>query len=362
METLVYKKNVGAVLERLKLLYERKAADRILASFQIPSPALEDFRRSYPPDYDRYPDPTERIEFWDRLLAERSGLEDDSVPSVYLTEMDQGLYGGLIGGEVRFMCHHETGWISSMVKPILAELSEFKSVAVDESHPWFQRFLNQLAVFVEKSRGRFGVSHFILIDGLNFVFELVGATNTYLGLIDSPELVRRAIDFAFELNLKVQQAFFAHNPLFNGGTFSNMAQWLPGKIVSESIDPFHMTSVDYFETWGREPAERILGRFDGGVIHIHGNGRHLLEAARSIRGLKAIKMADDLRITPAFDLIGDFKLKVGDVPLIVEAGFGPFVERLERGDLPGGVFYQVQGGPDAAAANRIMEKVRSYRT
>jgi hypothetical protein len=361
METLALKKNVVDVMGRLQLLYERKAEDRILASFQVPSAALEAFRRSYPPDYDRYPDPAGRIEFWDRLLAERSGLEDDSVPSVYLTEMDQGLYGGLIGGEVRFMCHHETGWISSMVKPILAELSEFKAVAVDENHPWFRRFLNQLAVFVEKSRGRFGVSHLIVADGLNFVFELVGATNTYLGLIDSPDLVRRAIDFAFEVNLKVQRAFFAHNPLFKGGTFSNMAQWLPGRIVSESIDPFHMTSVDYFETWGREWVERILGSFDGGVIHIHGNGRHLLEAARSIRGLKAIKMADDLRITPAFDLIADFKRRVKDVPLIVEAEFGPFVERLERGDLPGGVFYQVQGAPDAAAANRVMEKVRSYR-
>jgi hypothetical protein len=362
METLAYKKNVADVLERLEVLYERKAEDRILANFQIPSAALESFRHSYPPDYDRYPDPMERIEFWDRLLAERSGLEDDSVPSAYLTEMDQGLYGGLIGGEVRFMCHHETGWISSMVKPILSDLSEFVPVPVDENHPWFRRFLNQLAVFVEKSRGRFGVSHFILIDGLNFVFELVGATNTYLALIDSPDLVRRAIDFAFEVNLKVQRAFFAHNPQFHGGTYSNMAQWLPGKIVSESIDPFHMTSVDYFETWGREWVERILGSFDGGVIHIHGNGRHLLEAARSIRGLKAIKMADDLRITPAFDLIADFKRRVKDVPLIVEAGFGPFVERLERGDLPGGVFYQVQGAPDAAAANRVMEKVRNYRT
>ena len=66
---------------------------------------------------------------------------------------------------------------------------------------------------------------------------------------------------------------------------SNFAQWVPGRIVSESIDPYHMTSVDYFEQWGREPAERILRHFDGGVIHIHGNGRHLLEAAATLQGL-----------------------------------------------------------------------------
>ena len=41
-------------------------------------------------------------------------------------------------------------------------------------------------MFREASRGKFGISHFILIDGLNFVFELLGATQTYLEMVDSP--------------------------------------------------------------------------------------------------------------------------------------------------------------------------------
>ena len=73
-------------------------------------------------------------------------------------------------------------------------------------------------------------------------------------------------------------------PLLEGGTFSNFGQWIPGRIVSESLDPYHMTSVAYFEKWGREPAERILGAFDGGVIHIHGNGRHLFQATSTHHG------------------------------------------------------------------------------
>ena len=34
-----------------------------------------------------------------------------------LSELDQGLYGGLLGGDVRFLAHPENGWISSMVPP-----------------------------------------------------------------------------------------------------------------------------------------------------------------------------------------------------------------------------------------------------
>ena len=71
--------------------------------------------------------------------------------------------------------------------------------------------------------------------------------------------MREAIEFAFQLNVEVQRTFFQHAPLLAGGTCSNMVEWIPGRIVSESVDPFHMTSVDYFEQWGREPVERILG-------------------------------------------------------------------------------------------------------
>ena len=248
-----------------------------------------------------------------------------------------------------------------MVPPLLKDWSEFDRLGWDESNVWWQRYLRQLDVFVERSRGRWGISHFILIDAMNFVFELVGATRAYLSVEECPDEVRRAVDFAYDLNVAVHRKFFEVVPLLEGGTFSNFGQWIPGRIVSESVDPYHMTSVAYFEKWGREPAEQILGTFDGGVIHIHGNGRHLLQAVSSLQGLKAILLLDDLKIPLAFDMLADLKARVGDVPAAVFAEYAAFVERLERHDLPGGVMYQVKHVPDVAAANRLMEKVRAYR-
>jgi len=358
---LTYKPNAAEVLSGLRLLYERQASDRIFATMEIPSPAIAEFQSQYSAGFCDYPEPAARIEFWDKLLKERAELEDDSIPAVYLSEFDQGLYGGLIGGEVQFMAHPENGWISSMVAPLLEDWAEFDLLRFDRSHPWFQRYVEQTKTFVAAAEGKFGISHFILIDSLNFVFELVGATQTYLDLDERPEMVRRAIEFAFELNVGIQETFFELVPLLEQGTCSNMVQWIPGRIVSESVDPFHMTSVDYFERWGREPIERMFARFDGGVVHIHGNGRHLLQVVPTIQGLRAMFLADDVGFPLAFDVLGELQARTGDMPLVVQAEFDAFTERIEQHKLCGGVLYHVRGAPSAEKANRCMEQVRAYR-
>jgi hypothetical protein len=358
---LLYCPHLADVIPRLIRFYEARAQDVVLASMQVPSRTLQEFARTHPPGFCAYPDPHERIAFWDAYLSERISVRDDSIPVAYLSEMDQGLYGGLVGGKAQFLCDPETGWISSMISPILRDWSEFDRLAFDPASEWFHRYLRQLDIFVEGARGKFGISHFILIDSLNFVFELVGGTRTYVDLLERPEMVRRAIDFAYDLNVKVQTIFFEKVPLWEGGTFSNMGQWLPGRIVSESVDPFHMTSMDYFEKWGREPAERIMTHFDGGVLHIHGNGRHLLEAISTLKGLKAVYLADDKGFPRAFEVLDSLKRRMGDLPVVVGVGFPEFCQALHEHRLIGGVFYRVTNVPNPDAANRCMDLVREYR-
>lgn len=360
-DTLAYCPHLPLVLERLRAFYGERRTDLVLATMQIPLQALAAFRATHPAGYCGYPDPAERAAFWDAYYAERAQVPDDSVPSAYLTEMDQGLYGGLLGGQVQFMCDPETGWISSMVEPILHDLAEVTELRFDPEHEWFRRYLRQLDVFVEHAQGKFGVSHFILINGLNFVFELVGATRTYLALVERPDLVERALELAFRVNLAVQEAFFAHTPQVEGGTCSNMLQWVPGRIISESVDPFHMTSVDYFEQWGRPVLERIFARFDGGGVHIHGNGRHLLSAVSSVRGLKGIWLGDDRGFPPAFEVLPEIRRQVGDLPLVTMVPCARFREALEGHRLIGGVLYNVTDVPDVEAAQQLMEQVREYR-
>jgi hypothetical protein len=356
---LAYQPGLPDVLGRLRRLFQREATDGIFAQFDMPTAALRRFGEQYGERFCEYPNPDERVRFWNDHLAELAALEDDSVPAAYLSEMDQGLYGGLLGGEAQFLSDPATGRISSMVKPLLDDWSQLGRLRFDPEHPWWNRYTHQMEQFVAAGQGKFGVSHFILIDGLNFVFELRGATDTYLSLDEHPVQVRRAIDLAFELNTRIHDEFFRRVPLLEGGTASNMAGWLPGgRIISESVDPFHMTSLDYFERWGREPIERIVNHFDGAVFHIHGNGRHLLETVCSIGGAKALYVGDDRPFPAAFDIRHELRQRAGDMPLVMHVAFEPFRAALAEGSLAGGVLYRVAGAPDIATANRLMKRVR----
>ena len=348
-------------IERLRALYERRSGDRIFAVMNVPSETLRDFAARYKGGPCECPPPEERIAFWDSWLSEASEVNDDRIPSAYMTELDQGLYGGLMGGRTSFMAHPEEGWISSMVQPMLADLDQLDALVLDDEGEWAQRYEDMLKVFVKGAQGKFGISHFILIDSLNFVYELVGATRTYLALDEKPEMVKRAIDIAFDLNTWVQDRFFEAVPLVEGGTCSNMASWLPGRIISESVDPFHMASVKYYEEWGREPVERILSRYDGGIVHLHGNGRHLIEAVCATEGIRAISFEDDGDVPPAMEVLPELRRRTGDTPLIIEADFAAFTRALDDHSLIGGALYNVSGVPDKDTANRTMAAVRKYR-
>ena len=344
-------------LERLSSFYNNRPQDMILASMDIPR-ALDEFASKYPAGPCPYPDISERIEFWSNRLHENINLEDDSIPSAYLSELDQGLYGAIVGGKIEFLADPSLGRISSMVHNIISEWSEFENLSWKKENEWYQRYLSILRAFAKDSLGRYGVNHFILIDGLNFIFELRGATKAYLDLYENTEMVRKAMDFAFDLNVQVQEDFFRIVPQIGGGTCSDIGHWLPGKVVSESLDPFHMTSVQCFLDWGLENVEKMFDKFDGGVVHIHSNGRHLLEAVSSIKGLKAILLLDEQGAPPAFEIVSDLKSRTGNIPLILFVEYERFKDALNTNSLCGGVFYNVKNVPDLKTANRLMETVR----
>ena len=128
MTTLAYKRNCEAILARLRLRRQRQAGDQIFAAMDVPSRTLDDFRTRQPNCECECPDPAQRADFRDSLLAERSRVRGRFPAGAYLSESDEDLYTGLLGADVRFMAHPDSGWISSMAPPLLKGWSDSSSI------------------------------------------------------------------------------------------------------------------------------------------------------------------------------------------------------------------------------------------
>ncbi len=357
---MIYKKNYMKVISRMKDLYGGLGVDHIYAKMNIPNPVLEFFANTFDDGPVNQPDVKERSIFWDEVLSIYSNLEDDSIPSCYLSEFDQGLYAGLLGGKVKYLRHAASGWISSMVEPFINDIKEINNFYFDENCTIYKNYINQMEIFKKQGQGKFGISHFICLDGVNFMFELRGATQTYYDLIDYPDEAKKIIDFSTKLCIKVQDDFFKTIGLLQGGTVSNVSQWLPGKIVSESVDAFHLTSSQMFEEWGLDVVKTLFNHFNGGVIHLHTNGHHLINSISKIRGLKCIVFLDENFAEPCYKKLDELSRLCGRIPMVISIPFEEFVNKLESKELPKNILYDVLKVPDIKTANEIMKKVQSY--
>ena len=358
---MLYKKNYREVIARLKDLYSGGGRDRIYAKMEIPNPAIEKMKCELKDGPAPCPDLEERADFWDEMLSAYGDLRDDSIPCAYISEADQGLAGGMLGGEVRFLLDTATGWVSSMAPPFAESVRDIYTYKIDINNKWYRYYDEELKIFRRKAGDKFGVSHWCSLDGLHLLAEMRGFTETYYAMIDDPDACRYVINFASALALTLQNRFFEVVGLFEGGTCSNMAQWLPGRCISGSVDMYHLASANLFEEWGREHIQKMINCFDGAVLHIHSNGHHLIEHISSLKNLKAILLLDDEWNTPAYqDMERLDPLREG-VPYCIAIPFEAFTDRLTKGELYPNVFYTVSGVPDTETANLLMKDVIEYR-
>lgn len=65
---------------------------------------------------------------------------------------------------------------------------------------------------------------------------------------------------------------------------------------------------------------------------------------------------------PAYDQIPKLHKQAAGTPLIISCQYGEFERDLNAHRLPGNVLYDVQNVPSVDHGNRLMEKVRAYRT
>ena len=172
---MYYKKNAEQVYERMTELFSGNGKDKIYAKL-IP----KDRKRTVYENADDVPYPEVTENDLEQLLNDYidfTDLEDDGFPFKYPREFDQGLYGAIFGAKVRF--NRDGGGISSMSYPFAKDLSEVADYKLDENNVWYQRYKSRVELYTKCLKGKIGISDIICINGLNFMYEMIGATDTY---------------------------------------------------------------------------------------------------------------------------------------------------------------------------------------
>ncbi|MHB0999988.1 MAG: uroporphyrinogen decarboxylase/cobalamine-independent methonine synthase family protein [Armatimonadota bacterium] len=358
--SLAYKQNAVAAAQRLSILWDRQAEDRICAHMNVSTHTLRRFAETHYDGQTEYPDPYDRIYFWNSHLHETRLLEDDWLPIAYLSEFDQGIVGGAMGEEMRFMMHKDIGWISSMCAPVMNDLADCDHLRIDPTVAAIKLMDEQVRIFSDGARGKFGVAPFIIIDCMNFVAEMRGMTQAFEDTIDNPETVVSMMDFALEFNIFLQERVRRMTDGFMNGSFVNMGSWCQGNPILFSVDAYHMGSPDFYYQWGVPHLQRILDHFGGGLLHLHSNGWHLLPYVVKLRHLKCIYFADERWNPRAYDQLPKLCEQAAGTPLIISCQYDEFRRDLDSYKLPGNVLYDVQNVPSVDHGNRLMEKVRAY--
>jgi hypothetical protein len=381
-EAMEYKKNWKEVIERQTAFWERKLGGRILARIYINNRPFEEWltkaKDIIPVESKDFPSQNFIFETWDLKLRIFKDIEDDSLPVMIPTEFDQGLFGGIFGAETYFNFDAETGWLSSMPRPFLTDYSGLNKLEIREDGTWMRELRQRLRWYAEQAEGKFGISPVISIDALNFAVMARGATKAMLDIYDNPQKLRNLYELALKLNVQLYQLQKRLLGSFNNGTFDGYTcwgSWIPGDEIDISVDTFGQCRKEVYAETGLEYTQRLIDTFGSAFLHIHGDAYHLLPEVVKLKGLRGIWLLDETPHFPyPFSSLAEIKKITGDMPLITECMLGEFLEGMEKGKLPGGVFYMVRGYREGcsdlmppavetvAEANEIMKKVRTYKS
>jgi len=362
----VVKTRQDEAIARLKTLYAKRGENQIFARTLVQLPADLKNRieqRAEQMSGDQFPAAEQLFPLWEEYLSFYDRLEDDWVPAIYPRQYDQGIYGTLFGARMHVNRAGTPGWFSSTSAPLEDKTyAELLEMAAKPNREWLGRMESDLRYLSVGARGRWGVAVPITIDGFNLCMQIRG-NQTMIDIYDSPEDLKRFLQAGVKLNIDlVEQQHAALGvtghagvcDFFNGG-------WMPDRSVPMSVDCYNMCNPEVYAEFGRPYHQQLIDHFGGGNFHIHGNGRHLLPEVAKLKGCVVAEIANDGNPVSAMADLERVKSQAGPITPVITCPTTEFVRKLQDRALLGGVYYMVGPFESVAAANRLMESVRSYR-
>jgi hypothetical protein len=264
-------------------------------------------------------DPEEFLDDQERILAEADRIDDDILRGATPSQAVFWCCGAL-GAKMRIM--------PGNVVPEDRALSWKETEAIwlnTEAHPWYKKYMEFIDVLVERSAGRYPISHSTIVGPLDFAINIRGHEQAVVDLIEDPEPASRFLEHGADFFIDITKAAWKRIPCFHGGWFDAQYQlWAPGPIARMQEDAVAVMSPDLYKRYIKPVDEKIAKAFACSFMHLHSTSMFVLDHILEIDALKCLQINNDVAGPPLSEMIGYFrKTQQSGRSLLIRGAFTP---------------------------------------
>ena len=366
------KRNAEQAADRLYRFYSRQLGDEILATLTLPQPESDRLTPLVEPQPDddevRERDPLAwkelplLLEIYRRQARAAFDNPDDSLLTVVpIVSFEGGIETLMLGGEARFVGTRLHTW-GEPVKPLIEDYGDFDWQLPDEGNVWLERYLESYRFMVRQAGNDFALNWSAELLGMNLAVQLRGAERAYLDTYDDAENLRRLLDYSYDLHLylygRVQEIVGEYNRALYGD--HPLAQYRVDLQPNQSVDAYSVCRRGVMRQFGMAQISRFMRTVGGGNLHIHQNGRHVIEEVVEIPGWREARFTDGGNWERTFALRWEIRRRMKDIPIVIRCEREEFLDAMQEHDLPGSTRYVVNAN-SLDDAKRVMDQVHAYR-
>jgi len=215
---------------------------------------------------------------------------------------------------------------------------------MDYDDPWFKKYVEFMDAQIERSEGRYPISHGAELGPTDLHALLRGHNESLMDLMDEPEKSAELLINMGHIFADFFKDAWKRIPLWHDGYFDAQYQvWAPGPIIRMQEDATAVFSPDLYRKLV-QPVDRMIAKqFPCNFIHLHSTSMFILDAFLEIEELRCFEINIESFNIPVKGMIPYFKMvQDADRPLLVRGSFTEDEMRLMVDSLdPRGLYLHI---------------------
>ncbi len=337
--------NHPAKIDRYKAFWNREEVDRPLVGFSyVGWYPLEYFSvcRAWKVNDHITPEmlePERWLDDYEGLLREGEEADDDMLRGACPIQVAFPCFiPAILGCKIRVLPDNVIG------DELNLSWDEALRTRLDFQSPWYEKYVEFAHALVERSDGRYPVSHGAELGPTDLHALLRGHNESILDLVDEPEKSAELMMHLGGIFAEFFHATWKRLPLYRDGYFDAQYQlWAPGPIIRIQEDATAVFSPKLYRKLVQPVDRMIAGQFECNFIHLHSTSMFMLDAFLEIEELRCFEINIEPFNIPVEGMIRYYKM-VQDAgrPLLIRGSITEDEARLLMDSLdPRGLYLHI---------------------